>query len=210
MVPHSSSSEGLMARGGSLPEISPSQVTELLMQWKHGDQEAPRVLLPLVYDELRRLARHHLRFERPDHTLQSTALVHEAYLRMVKPGSLQLESRGHFFALASQLMREILVDYARQRRAAKRDGGERLTLDEAAELAGSKGVDLLALDDALNQLAKMNSRQSRIVELKFFGGLSIREVAEVLGVSSATVERDWAVARAWLYREISRTAGDES
>jgi len=199
-----------MARGGSLPEISPSQVTKLLLQWKHGDQEAPRVLLPLVYDELRRLARHHLRSERPDHTLQSTALVHEAYLRMVKPGSLQLESRGHFFALASQLMREILVDYARSRRAAKRDGGERLTLDEAAELAGSKGVDLLALDDALNELAKMNPRQSRIVELKFFGGLSIVEVAEVLGVSSATVERDWAVARAWLFREINRTAGDES
>lgn len=107
------------------------------MQWKRGDQEAPRVLLPLVYDELRRLARHHLRAERSDHTLQSTALVHEAYLRLVKPGSLQLESRQHFFALASQLMREILVDYARGRRAAKRDGGNRLTLDEAAELSGS-------------------------------------------------------------------------
>jgi len=199
-----------MAHGGCLQEISPSQVTKLLMQWKHGDQEAPRVLLPLVYDELRRLARHHLRSERPGHTLQSTALVHEAYLRMVKPGPLQLESRGHFFALASQLMREILVDYARNRRAAKRDGGERLTLDEAAELSKSKGVDLLALDDALNELAKMNPRQSRIVELKFFGGLSIGEVAGVLRVSSATVERDWAVARAWLFREISRTARDES
>jgi RNA polymerase sigma factor (TIGR02999 family) len=193
-----------------LPEISPSQVTELLMQWKRGDQEAPRVLLPLVYDELRRLARHHLRAERSDHTLQSTALVHEAYLRLVKPGSLQLESRQHFFALASQLMREILVDYARGRRAAKRDGGNRLTLDEAAELSESKGVDLLALDDALNELAKMSPRQSRIVELKFFGGLRIGEISEVLGVSSATVERDWAVARAWLHREISRTACDES
>ena len=193
-----------------MPEISPSQVTELLMQWKRGDQEAPRVLLPLVYDELRRLARHHLRAERSDHTLQSTALVHEAYLRLVKPGSLQLESRQHFFALASQLMREILVDYARGRRAAKRDGGDRLTLDEAAELSGSKGVDLLALDDALNELAKMSPRQSRIVELKFFGGLRIGEVSEVLGVSSATVERDWAVGRAWLHREISRTACDES
>ena len=180
------------------------------MQWKRGDQEAPRVLLPLVYDELRRLARHHLREERSDHTLQRTALVHEAYLRLVQPGSLQLESRQHFFALASQLMREILVDYARGRRAAKRDGGERLTLDEAAELSGSKGVDLLALDDALNELAKMSPRQSRIVELKFFGGLRIGEVSEVLGVSSATVERDWAVARAWLHREISRTACDES
>jgi RNA polymerase sigma factor (TIGR02999 family) len=193
-----------------LSDISPSQVTELLMQWKRGDQEAPQVLLPLVYDELRRLARHHLRSERSDHTLQSTALVHEAYMRMVKPGSPQLEGRRHFFALASQVMREILVDYARNRRAAKRDGGERLTLDEAAELSGSKGVDLLALDDALNELAKMNPRQSRIVEMKFFGGLQIGEVSEVLGISSATVERDWAVARAWLYREINRTECDET
>lgn len=193
-----------------MPEISPAQITQLLMQWKRGDEEAPRVLLPLVYDELRRLARHHLRSERPDHTLQSTALVHEAYLRMVKPGSPQLESRGYFFALASQLMREILVDYARKRRAAKRDGGERLTLDEAAELSESKGVDLLALDDALKELAKMSPRQSRIVELKFFGGLSIGDVSEILDVSSATVERDWGVARAWLHREISRMASDES
>ena len=194
-----------------LQEISPTQITQLLMQWKRGDEEAPRVLLPLVYDELRHLARHHLKSERRDHTLQSTALVHEAYLRMVKPGSLQLESRGYFFALASQLMREILVDYARKRRAAKRDGGERLTLDEAAELSGAKGgVDLLALDDALKELAKMSPRQGRIVELKFFGGLSIGEVSEVLEVSAATVERDWAAARAWLHREISRMANDES
>jgi len=193
-----------------LSEPSPNQVTELLLKWKCGDQDSLHALLPLVYNELRRLAQHHLRGERPDHTLQSTALVHEAYLRMVKPGSMQFESRGHFFALASQLMREILVDHARHRRAAKRDGGERLTLEVAAELAESKGVDLLALDDALNELAKMNPRQSRIVELKFFGGLSIEEVSDVLGVSPATVERDWAVARAWLYREISRTDGDES
>ena len=193
-----------------MPEISPTQITQLLMQWKQGDEEAPRVLLPLVYDELRRLARHHLKSERPDHTLQSTALVHEAYLRMVKPGSPQLESRGYFFALASQLMREILVDYARKRRAAKRDGGERLTLDEAAELSKSKGVDVLALDDALKELAKLSPRQSRIVELKFFGGLSIGEVSEVLDVSPATVERDWGVARVWLHREISRMASDES
>ena len=193
-----------------MSEPSPNQVTELLLKWKCGDQDSLHALLPLVYNELRRLAQHHLRGERPDHTLQSTALVHEAYLRMVKPGSMQFESRGHFFALASQLMREILVDHARHRRAAKRDGGERLTLEVAAELAESKGVDLLALDDALNELAKMNPRQSRIVELKFFGGLSIEEVSDVLGVSPATVERDWAVARAWLYREISRTDGDES
>jgi RNA polymerase sigma factor (TIGR02999 family) len=123
---------------------------------------------------------------------------------------LHLESRAHFFALASQLMREILVDHARSRGAGKRDGGTRLTLDEAAELSKSKAVDLLALDDALNQLSRISQRQSRIVEMKFFGGLSIEETSEVLGVSSATVERDWAVARAWLYREISRTEHHDS
>ena len=164
-----------------------------------------QALLPLVYGELRHLAQHHLRGERLDHTLQSTALVHEAYLRLVKPGSLQLESRRHFFALASRIMREILVDHARSRNAGKRDGGGRLTLDDAAELSKSKGVDLLALDDALNELSRMSARQNRIVELRFFGGLSIEETAEFLEVSSATVEREWAVARAWLYREISRT-----
>ena len=195
----------LPSTGPHLSEISSNQVTELLAKWKCGDQQSLQALLPLVYSELRRLAQHHLRGERPDHTLQSTALVHEAYLRLVKPGSLQPESRRHFFALASQIMREILVDHARGRRAAKRDAGSRLTLDEAAELSKSKGVDLLALDDALNQLSEISPRQSRIVELKFFGGLSIDETSEFLGVSSATVERDWNAARAWLYREISRT-----
>lgn len=199
-----------------MSEVSPSQVTELLAQWTRGDKEAPQVLLPLVYGELRRLARYHLGAERSDHTLQSTALVHEAYLRLVKPGAgaVQIESRRHFFAVASRLMREILVDYARNRGAAKRDGGEKLTLDEASELAGlqklEKGVDLLALDDALNELAKLSPRQSRIVELKFFGGLSVEEIGQVVNVSRATVERDWSVARAWLYRAISGTACDGS
>ena len=196
----------LTLKGGKLlSEISPHQVTDLLQKWKSGDQESLQALLAVAYRELHRLAQHHLRGERPDHTLQSTALVHEAYLRLVKPGSLQLQSRAHFFALASQLMREILVDHARSRNAGKRDGGARLTLDEAAELSKSKGVDLLALDDALNELSRMSARQSRIVELRFFGGLSIEETAEFLGVSSATVEREWAAARAWLYRQISRT-----
>jgi RNA polymerase sigma factor (TIGR02999 family) len=181
-----------------------------LLKWKSGDQESLQALLPLVYSELRRLAQHHLRGERSDHTLQSTALVHEAYLRMVKPGSLRIESRGHFFALASQLMREILVDHARGRKAGKRDGGTRLTLDEAAELSRSQSVDLVVLDDALNELSKMSPRQSRIVELKFFGGLSIEETSEFLEVSPATVEREWAVARAWLYREINRTESHDS
>ena len=137
-------------------------------------------------------------------------MVHEAYLRMVKPGALHIESRGHFFAIASQLMREILVDHARSRKAGKRDGGSRLTLDEAAELSTSNDVDLLALDDALTQLSQMSPRQSRIVELRFFGGLSIAETAEFLEVSTATVEREWAVARAWLYREINRTESYDS
>jgi RNA polymerase sigma factor (TIGR02999 family) len=170
-----------------LSEISPNQVTELLAKWKSGDQESLQALLPLVYSELRHLAQHHLRGERVDHTLQSTALVHEAYLRLVKPGPLQLESRRHFFALASRIMREILVDHARGRYAAKRDWGDRLTLDEAAELSKSKCVDVLALDDAMNQLALMSPRQCRIVELRFFGGLSIEETAEFLEVSSATI-----------------------
>ena len=193
-----------------MSEVSPNEVTELLLKWREGDRESLQALLPLVYGELRRLAQHHLRGERSDHTLQSTALVHEAYLRMVKPGSLRIDSRGHFFALASQLMREILVDHARSRKAGKRDGGTRLTLDEAAELSISKGVDLLALDDALNRLTQMSPRQSRIVELRFFGGLSIEETSQFLEISAATVEREWAVARAWLYREINRTESRES
>jgi RNA polymerase sigma factor (TIGR02999 family) len=197
-------------QGGDLSAASPNQVTELLLKWKSGDQESLQALLPLVYSELHRLAQHHLRGERSDHTLQSTALVHEAYLRLVKPGSLRIESRGHFFALASQLMREILVDHARSRKAGKRDGGSRLTLDEAAELSRSNDVDLLALDDALTQLSQMSPRQSRIVELRFFGGLSIAETAEFLEVSHATVEREWSVARTWLYREINRTEGHDS
>jgi RNA polymerase sigma factor (TIGR02999 family) len=162
-----------------------------------------QTLLPLIYGELRRLAQRHLRGERSEHTLQSTALVHEAYLRMVKPGSVQVENRQHFFAIASHIMRQVLVDYARSRSAAKRDGGQRVTLDEAAELGKPKGVDLVALDDALKTLSQMSSRQSRIVELRFFGGLSTEEISALLGISAATVERDWATAKAWLYREIS-------
>jgi RNA polymerase sigma factor (TIGR02999 family) len=202
---------GLLPRvGPDLSEVSPKQVTELLLRWKRGDQKSLQDLLPLVYSELRRLAQHHLRGERSDHTLQSTALVHEAYLRLVKPSSLQVESRGHFFALASQLMREVLVDYARSRKAGKRDGGTRLTLDEAGDLSQSRDVDLLALDDALNQLSRISPRQSRIVEMRYFGGLSIEETSEFLGVSSATVERDWTVARAWLHRQINRTESHDS
>jgi RNA polymerase sigma factor (TIGR02999 family) len=185
-----------VSKGASRP------ISELLVRWKGGDEEALQALLPLVYDELRRLARHYLRGERHAHTLESTALVHEAYLRLVqKP--LQLENRAHFFAVAARLMREILVDYARSRRAAKRDHRCKITLDEAVALPQKRSLDLLTLDDALNELSRLDAQQGRIVELRFFGGLSIEETSEVLGISPATVKREWATARAWLHRELA-------
>ena len=177
-------------------------ITEILVTLGDGDQEALKSLIPLVYDELRRLARYHLNRERPDHTLQSTALVNEAYLRLTGK-NLRIENRAHFFAIASQLMRQILVDHARRHRADKRGSGFTMTLDESMAASQSRGVDIVALDDALNGLARLDERQSRIVELRFFGGLSIDETSEVLGLSAATVRRDWATARVWLHREIS-------
>jgi RNA polymerase sigma factor (TIGR02999 family) len=187
-----------------LPDAASNQVTSLLRKWRDGDQAALDALMPLVYDELRHVAHNYLRRERFGHTLQSTAVVHEAYLRLVE-GAAQFQNRKHFFAVASQLMREILVDYARKHRALKRDGGYKLTLDEAIKLP-AKDVDLVDLDDALKELSRMDARQGRIVELRFFGGLSIDETAEVLSLSPATVERSWASARAWLYRQMSGNA----
>ena len=182
-------------------------VSELLVRWKHGEQEALQALLPLVYDELRRLAHHHLQAERVGHTLQSTALVHEAYLRLVDQEPLRLDNRAHFFAVASHLMRQILVDYARKHHAAKRGGnGLTLTLDEAIAVPKKRELDLEALDDALNRLAVLDPQQSRIVELGFFGGLRIDETSQVLGISPATVKRHWATARVWLHHEMSRAA----
>jgi RNA polymerase sigma factor (TIGR02999 family) len=186
-----------------LSPFASNQVTQLLKKWRGGDQSALQDLVPLVYGELRRLAHHYLRSERPDHTLQSTALVHEAYLRLVSQEPDHLQNRAHFMAVASQLMRQILVDFARSRGAAKRNQGYTLTLDEVAVLPQARDVDLVALDDALHKLARLSERQSRIVELRFFGGLSIEETSRVLNISRATVERDWTVARAWLHREIS-------
>jgi RNA polymerase sigma factor (TIGR02999 family) len=183
----------------------PSQVTKLLQGWRAGDRQASDALLPLVYDELRRLAHHHLRNERADHTLQSTALVHEAYFRLVGQDLPEWEGRSHFFAIAAQLMRQILVDYARRHRASKRGSGAcMLTLDETAALPQRRDVDVVALDDALNTLAKVDPRQSRVVELRFFAGLSVEETSQVMGIATATVQRDWTAARAWLHREISR------
>lgn len=182
-----------------------SQVTNLLQRWREGNREALDALLPLVYDELRRVAHHHLKNERPDHTLQSTALVQEAYFRLIGQDFPAWEGRSHFFAIAAQLMRQILVDYARRHRASKRGSGAcMLTLDEVVALPQRKGVDVVALNDALETLAELDPRQSRIVELRFFAGLSLEETSEVLGIGTATVQRDWTAARAWLHREISR------
>jgi len=184
---------------------SSQPVGELLVRWKHGEQEALQALLPLVYDELRRLAHHHLQAERAGHTLQSTALVHEDYLRLVDQEQLRLDNRAHFFAVASHLMRQILVDYARKHHAAKRGANNlTLSLDEAIALPNKRELDLVALDDALNRLARLDPQQSRIVELRFFGGLKIDETSQVLGISPATVKRHWATARVWLHHEMSR------
>jgi RNA polymerase sigma factor (TIGR02999 family) len=185
----------------------PNQVTLLLQGWRNGDRKALDALLPLVYKELRRLAHFQLRNERPDHTLQSAALVHEVYLRLIGLNPPQWESRTHFFAIAAQLMRQILVDYARRHVAAKRGGGAcKLSLEEATVLSRQKDVDVLSLDDALNALAKIDPRQSRVVELRFFAGLSLAEISEALEIAPATVQRDWTAARAWLHREISRNS----
>jgi len=193
--------------GGGTVSVGPREsVGDLLARWEAGDEEALRQLLPLIYKELHRIAHQHLRKERPDHTLQSTALVHEAYLRFVRQGPAHFENREHFFAISAQLMRQILTEHARRRRAAKRDGGFKLTLDAAGALTRKRGVDLLALDDALNELARLDPQQSRIVEMRFFGGLSIEETAQVMGISSATVKRYWATARVWLHRQMSKAA----
>ena len=185
-----------------MPTNKSQPVSELLAKWRAGDEESLHRLLPLVYNELRRLAHYHLRRERPDHTLQTTALVHEAYLSLVKQEPIDLENRAHFFAVCANLMRQILVQYARRRKAAKRGAGHTLTLDDTIALPHSRGVDLIALDDALNGLAKLDPHQSRIVELRFFGGLSIEETSRALGMSPATIKRHWTTAKLWLYNEI--------
>jgi RNA polymerase sigma factor (TIGR02999 family) len=186
---------------------SATEVARLLQEWKGGDAKARDALLPLVYKELRCVARSQLRKERPDHTLQSAALVHEAYLRLVGLNPPQWESRAHFFAIAAQLMRQILVDYARRHRATKRGGTVcKLSIENAAMLSPQKDVDLIALDDALHTLAKLDARQSRVVELRFFAGLSLEEISVALEIAPATVQRDWMAARAWLHREISRSS----
>lgn len=188
-----------------LTDSSPS-LTDLLAKWRAGDQDSLRHVFPLVYSELKRLARSRLRSERPNHTLQSTALVHEAYLRLLKSDQNQFANRDHLLAVAALLMRQILVDHARQRNAAKRDGGYMITLNDLNVGAKSEDVNIVALDDALQELARLDPQQSRVVELRYFGGLSIEETARALEVSPATVKREWASARIWLHRAISGNA----
>jgi RNA polymerase sigma factor (TIGR02999 family) len=189
----------------ALHSASSNQVTDLLARWSEGDAAAREALVPVVYNELRRVAGQCLAGER-NQTLQSTALVHEAYLRLVGQDSLRVESRAHFFGIAARLMREILVDHARMRGAAKRGANcLTLTLDEAIALPQKHEVDLVTLDDALNRLATLDARQAQIIDLRFFGGLSIEDTSHVLGISPATVKREWATARLWLMRELSRS-----
>lgn len=183
---------------------SAENVTQLLVKWGEGDQQARDDLMPLVYSELRRLARHYLRRERPGHTLQPTALVNEAYLKLIDQKTARWQNRAQFYGVAAQLMRRILVDHARQHQAAKRGGPsqERLSITSVGQLGENPDLDLLALHEALEELKTFDSQQERIVELRFFGGLSIEETAEVMGLGHATVERDWKMARAWLRRKL--------
>jgi RNA polymerase sigma factor (TIGR02999 family) len=192
-----------MPRSG---EVSRTGVTQLLVAWNRGNQAALDELFPIVYDELRRLARSYLRQEHPGHTLQPTELVHEAYLRLIDQRSVSWQNRAQFFGLAAQMMRRILVNHALRRHAAKRGGHvPRVPLDEAIDVLEARQVDVVALDAALKALDALDARQSQIVELRFFGGLTVDETAEVVGISPASVKRDWAAAKLWLLREIDRT-----
>src|SRR5919202_362276 len=187
-----------------MPQPSTHEVTQLLIAWSDGDKSALDRLMPLIYEELRRLAHRYMSRERAGHTLQTTALVNEAYLRLVDWKEVRWQNRAHFFGVAAQMMRRILVDFARSRQYAKRGGGAlQVSLDEAANFSTERGADLVALDDALRSLAELDERKSKVVELRFFGGLSVAETAEVLKVSAETVMRDWKLAKVWLMREIS-------
>jgi RNA polymerase sigma factor (TIGR02999 family) len=184
--------------------IPSGEISGLLQQWVKGDQEALDAIAPAIYQELRRLAHFHLKSERADHTLQSTALVNEAFIRLIGSQPAALQNRAHFVAIASRLMRQILVQYARNRGAGKRDGGCRIALEDIAELPIPDHAELVALDDALTELTRIDDRQGTIVQMKFFGGLSSSDISTVLGISLATVEREWSTARIWLRREMRR------
>src|SRR5438445_6693270 len=192
-------------------QASPEEITALLRAWSDGDQSALEKLTPLVYAELHRLARRYMGREHVGHTLQTSALVNEAYLRLVDTRGMRWQNRAHFFAVSAKIMRRILVDFARARQNLKRGGGARqVTLDEGLVVSPESGADLLALDEALEQLAALNPRQSMVVELRYFGGLNEEEAAAALNVSPRTVRHDWSVARAWLYRELSLGGSDDA
>jgi RNA polymerase sigma factor (TIGR02999 family) len=194
-----------------MPTPNPHEVSRLLLAWSEGDKAAMDQLMPLVYGELRRLAKHHMRRERAGHTLQTTALIHEAYLRLIDASQARLENRRHFFAVASRLMRQVLTDLARERGSHKRGGGaEQVSLDEALMVSEQRDEGLLALDEALSALAELDARKSQVVELRFFGGLSVEETAEALDVSVETVHRDWRLARSWLLRKLRGGKPDET
>jgi RNA polymerase sigma-70 factor (ECF subfamily) len=190
---------------------SPHEITELLIAWGNGSRDALERLIPLVYEELRRLAHRYMRRERPGHSLQTTAVVHEAYLRLIDQKHVHWQNRAHFFAIAAQMMRRILITHAQSQAYAKRGGGAlKVSLDEAAILSKERAGELIALDEALKSLSAIDPRRSHVVELRFFGGLSNEEIAEVLKTSPNTVTRDWNVAKAWLYREMSKEQEDEA
>ena len=184
---------------------SPNEVTDLLIDWSNGNQAALDKLTPLVYEELHRLAHHHMRRERDDHTLQTSALVNEAYLRLINQRDVRWQNRAHFFSIASRLMRRILVDHARSHQYAKRGGGAiQVSLEETALISQNRAAELIALDEALTGLAAFDERKCQVVEMRFFAGMSVEETAEALNVSAITVKRDWSTAKAWLYREIAK------
>jgi RNA polymerase sigma-70 factor, ECF subfamily len=186
-------------------EPSPGEITSLLDRLADGDRAVADQLVPLVYEELHRAAARCLRHERPDHTLQTTALVHEAYIKLTAQRSARWQNRAHFFALASQLMRRILVDYARTKRRSRRGGGrQRVPLDEALLVSPERTDEMLAVDESLSRLEKLDARQARIVELRYFGGLTVEEAAEALGISAKTITREWNVAKAWLYGDLKQ------
>jgi RNA polymerase sigma factor (TIGR02999 family) len=189
---------------------SPQEVTRLLAAWSDGDEAALEQLVPIIHTELRRLARHYLKRERPGHTLQTSALVNEAYVRLINWKTARFESRAHFFGVSAQLMRRILVDFARHRPRVQGDSVRHVSLEEAVSVAAEPGADLVALDEALVQLAQLDPRKARIIELRFFGGMSVDETAEFLGISPATALREWQKAKAWLYRELSADNEDAS
>ena len=190
---------------------TPNEVTQLLIDWNNGDRNALDKLLPMVYGELRKIANSRLRNQRPDHTLQPTALVNEAFLHLINCDNIQWQNRAHFYAVAAKMMRHILVDFARSRDELKRGGGAtQVSLDDALTVSEERSAELVELDHALNKLAKLNQRHSRIVELRFFVGLNEPEIAEVLRVSPRTVSTDWSLARAWLMRELNKSKPDDT